>query len=95
LLFLLCSHQHRCGSKYWTLSWFLNKSYQPQTERIRPMFQLELNILGRSLPLLQSSDLCEPFDHGCVRECVTRVLARRHLRFSTVESNRNLHIGLP
>ena len=53
------------------------------------------NILRQNLPLLQSTDLCETSDHGYVRESVTRVLARQHLRFSTVQSNRNVHIGLP
>ncbi len=90
-----CAVTSHSGSKHSTLPRFLNKGYQPQTARIRPTFQLELNILRQTLPLLQSTNLCKTFDHSYVRQSVSGILAGRHLRFSTVQSDRNVHIGLP
>jgi len=46
------------------------------------------------LPLLQSTNLCKTLDHSYVRQSVSGILAGRHLRFSTVQSNRNVHVRL-
>ena len=72
----------------------MNECYQLQVARIRPRFQLELNILRQDLSLLQGANLRKTLDHRYVRQPVSGILARRQLRFSTVQSNRNVHVRL-
>jgi hypothetical protein len=73
MVFLPCIDQHRSSPEYSALPRFLNECYQPQVARIRPRFQLELNILRQDLSLLQSANLRKnsgsPFPYALL--CIT------------------------